>query len=80
MPSFQKNADSKADTFTQESESVRKWMVALVWWTHLIRSEAEVIGNNLPVAESAREVVYNILIIEFVVLIQILFERLFLLI
>lgn len=48
------------------------------WWkrgcSHLVSGEAEVVGQDLPVAEPAWEVVYDVLIVQFIVLIQVLLK------
>lgn len=45
---------------------------------HLVGAEAEVVGQDLPVAEPAREVVDDVLVVQLVVLVQVLLEALLL--
>lgn len=44
--------------------------------THLVRGQAKVVGKNLSVAEPARLVVDDVLIVQLVVLVQVLLEAL----
>lgn len=43
-------------------------------YTHLISAQSKVIGQDLPVAEPAWEVVYDVLIVQFIVFIQVLLK------
>lgn len=46
--------------------------------SHLICGQAKVVGHDLPVAEPAREVVDDVLVVQLVVLVQVLLEGLLL--
>lgn len=45
-----------------------------VYCPHLISGQAEVVGQDLPVAEPAWEVVYDVLIVQLIVFIQVLLK------